>query len=219
MVNKVLNEIDAKSKGLRIREIRKATYLGLKAFAQKYGFNYGTLKSWEHGLHGGLPLKRASELIEAFKNEGINCCIEWLIYGKGDPPSNLISFVTLEKSDNVGNEQYRINKELEDFYQYYKNATHITVTDDALYPIFMEGDIVAGIKKYAKDIEKTINLNCIVQIEGEETPLLRNVGLGSKKNTYTLACKNPKTKVKQLVTEDIIIVSSAPVVWLRRENF
>lgn len=220
VVNLIPSKPDAKSKGLRIREARKATFLGLKAFAQKYGFNYGTLKSWEHGLHGGLPPRRASEIVEALQNEGINCSVEWLIYGNGEAPSNLISFISSsEKLDHIDNEQQRINKELEDFYLYYQNATHLIVDDDALYPAFLAGDIVAGVKKYTKDVRTTINLDCIVQIENEKQPLLRNVCQGSKKDLYTLICKNPNTSIKQTVLYDVRLISSAPVIWLRRESF
>jgi hypothetical protein len=217
-INTILDPSDAKAKGLRLKEVRKATYLGVTAFSHKYGFNYGTLKSWEHGLHGGLPPKRAHEIIAALKNEGIICNFEWLVYGAGEKFYHINS-PHIKQQQNVNTtdtEELHINTELSNFYQFYQEATHLTVSDDALYPTFQIGDLVAGIKKYDKEIKKTVNFDCIVQIIGEKEPLLRNVRYGSEKDHYNLIASNATSK--QTTLYDVELISSAPIIWLRRKS-
>jgi HTH-type transcriptional regulator, cell division transcriptional repressor len=217
--NIILDLSSAKAKGLRLKEIRKATYLGVTAFSQKYGFNYGTVQSWEHGLHGGLPPRRAYEIISALKNEGIICSFEWLVYGTGEKFYHINTSPAKAPLNNATDtEELHINNELTNFYQHYQEATHLTVADDALHPIYRIGDLVAGVKKYDKEIRKTINLDCIVQIIGEKELLLRNVRPGSEKEHYNLICLNPNTTTQLPLLCNVELLSAAPIIWLRRKN-
>jgi transcriptional regulator with XRE-family HTH domain len=208
------------AKGKRLKALREKTFLNQSAFAEKYSLNPNTYKSWELGRHGGLPLKRSCEIIQALKNEGIDCTVDWLIYGKGAEPlfTHKISEppATYENS-KITTEEQRINQELESFCNYYPLAQYLKVEDDGLYPFFYIGDLVAGIKHYDRDIRKVINLDCIVQIMGEERLLLRTVCQGTTKDTYNLVCKNPNTTVKQQVLFDVKLFTAAPIVWIRRK--
>jgi|GEM_PF-1142928 len=255
-----LSDTSAKAKGKRLKIARELTYLGLTAFAKKHDFNYGTLKSWEFGLHGGLPPKRVFDVLRSLQMEGIVCSYEWLVYGIGEEPyRSRISFVDRFSYDRVvperddetsivvdpqvrtapakyeneaaaikqqGNsnqgisEEQRIAEELEDFCRYYQDVAFLVVDDDALYPIFQHGDLIAGVKYYGKDMRKVANQDCIVQVVGEygSEQLLRNVIYsGATKDKYTLVCKNHHATVAKPVLYEVQLISAAPVVWLRRK--
>lgn len=72
--------------GLRITELRLKTHLTRRMFALRHGFSPGTLQNWECGRYQGLSMAAAESLITAFKREGIQCSLEWLLHGKGQQP-------------------------------------------------------------------------------------------------------------------------------------
>jgi hypothetical protein len=212
----------AQAKGARLREARKLTFLGLAAFAQKYGFNSGTLKSWEHGLHGGLPTKRANEITIALQKEGIMCTVEWLMHGIGIAPTQLSAAGSLKEefslSGTKDHENVQIQEELALFCQHCQDPVYFIVEDDAICPQYNIGDIVAGVKKYAKEMRSIVNLDCILQIFGETKPIFRTVCQGTQKDLYTLICKNPDTTTKPAVNYDVKLIWAAPIIWFRRKN-
>ena len=79
---------DPSLKGKRVRSARMLTGLTRKKFEEKYKIHENTLKSWESPKQSqqGLTEKGAKRLIEALKNESINCTVEWLMTGAGHGP-------------------------------------------------------------------------------------------------------------------------------------
>jgi HTH-type transcriptional regulator, cell division transcriptional repressor len=215
-------DLTPKAKGLRLKKAITSSFLGSKAFSQKYGFNYATLKSWLSGLHGGIPMRRAVGIAKALEAERIGCNPEWIMYGIGQEPYHIDTNNSRQLSptfpSKTDTEEQRIAKELDDFCQYYKNAVYLTVADDGLFPCYRQGDLVAGIKYFEKDIRKLVNLDCIVQLEGDDTLLLRNICQGTTKDTYTLACRNKDSTAKKAVLYDVKLISAAPVIWVRRQT-
>ncbi len=100
------------NQGQRIRDLRKKTRLSRRAFAEKYGIPAGTLQNWENERYsGGLTQKAINELIAAFKAEGLDCSVEWLLYGKGHRPFEQSPLVSDDSSEQAIINETRINAE------------------------------------------------------------------------------------------------------------
>ncbi len=77
------------AQGNRVKYLRKITHLSRRAFALKHGISPGTLQNCEDGRYlGGLTDKMAQTLILAFRTEGIECELNWLLYGEGQEPQH-----------------------------------------------------------------------------------------------------------------------------------
>ena len=76
----------AKKRASRLKSLREMTGLSRNDFHKRYGIPRGTLQNWESARFGGLTMKGAKNIIRAFTAEGINCDIDWLLYGTGSSP-------------------------------------------------------------------------------------------------------------------------------------
>lgn len=113
--------------GLRITELRQKTHLTRRMFALRHNFSPGTLQNWECGRYQGLSMGAAESLLAAFKREGIQCSLEWLLHGKGQEPSfhGIITsnsqahplIIEAEKNAHI----FELNDK---FYQAVKNGRH-----------------------------------------------------------------------------------------------
>jgi ankyrin repeat protein len=90
------NKLLGSEQGTRIKYLRKITHLTRRAFALKHKLSPGTLQNCEDGRYHGLTQKTALKLITAFKAEGIDCELEWLLFGEGIEPIH--SFKTTSPS-------------------------------------------------------------------------------------------------------------------------
>jgi len=193
--------ITAKAKGRRLQHLRKLAGLSRQQLCDAYTFNRRTLKSWELGDYKGIPATSAKKVLKAYLQEGIQCELEWLMYGTGHPP--------------VLNQKNQILRDLETFRQNNTNSIDLLVNDDSMEPCFYPGDYVAGIKRTDEEIKPLLRLNCIVETEDQQI-LLRKLDTGSKENHYTISCLNPNTKTSS--HKDIKLKSAAQVIWMRREE-
>jgi len=207
-------------RGYRLRHLRKALRLSRSALSEKSKndtgeISEGSIKNWEYGRYGGLTEKGAKKLIHAFKQEGLDCTLEWLLYGLGEDP---ISFFTLLKhtsQKSSASTETIIAQELKIFYQLNKYPVDGIINDDALAPMLLPGDHVAGSRYFDQDINLTIGYPCIVQTHTGNL-LVRVVKKGNQDGLFTLESTNPNTTASQAIIENIKLFSSAPILWIRK---
>lgn len=211
------------ARAARLKRLRNMANLSKKDLCEQGEININTLIGWEVARYGGLPQKGAEKVLVALSKSGIQCSTEWLMHGVGKGPSLLTDFdaATQESMDNTervstDEEDQKIIEELLVFKKHYKNAADLCVADDGMSPFYLLGDYVAGIKRFKKDIETTIGLNCIVRLD-DGTILLRRLRKGSKPDLYSLYCINNETSAEPNLN-NIVLVSAAPVIWFRRKD-
>lgn len=198
----------------RMRELREWYRLPREAFVP-YGIATTSMQNWETVRYeSGLTTKGAKRLVQAYLAMGIPVTEEWLMYGVGASP---FPAAKINESSIVGAvpivEEAKIAQELRLFHQLNMNAVDLIVPDDAMSPVFLSGDWVAGIRYFDDNIEKTVGYLCIVQtLDGHV--LVRELRQGSEKNRYLLATVD--SKVPEI--SDVLLFSSAPVIWVRRKS-
>ncbi|WP_457767039.1 helix-turn-helix domain-containing protein [Coxiella burnetii] len=179
------------------------TKLSRREFAKKSGIANTTLQHWEDGEKHTLPEKSVRRFIKALLNLGVHCSYDWLMHGKGPAPQYAGHVIFQE--------------ELTLFLSRNKNTVHLVVSDDAMEPRFVQGEVVAGVRVYGKEIEKLIGLDCIVLVQGGDL-LLRTILKGDVEGYYHLGYTNPKTTASKPFLYNIELVNAAPVIWARRNS-
>lgn len=226
----VADLLDQKStpeaRGKRLKSLRMMAGLSRKALEDKYGLSASTMQSWEDAKAGGLTEKGAKRAIDVFRQEGIRCAVDWLLYGIGLPPQlsdKLFQHQTQVDEEGGtdgkvgGSEERAIVNELLAFRQHNPDAVEFIVADDGMSPFYTKGDYVAGKRRYHNDIEKLVGLDCIIETKENEV-ILRRLKAGSYNGTFTLICINPSTTVNEYACHDRELLSAAPVIWHRRKD-
>jgi transcriptional regulator with XRE-family HTH domain len=223
----VADILDQKStpeaRGKRLKSLRMMAGLSRKALEDKYDVSASTMQSWEDAKAGGLTEKGAKRGIEVFRQEGIRCTVDWLLYGIGLPPQlsdklfqQQIKLQAFEDRVEITEERAIVN-ELLAFRQHNPDAVEFIVPDDGMAPLYRKGDYVAGKRRYNEAIGNVLGMDCIVETKENEV-LLRRLKLGSQPNVYTLICLNPDANVTEYALHDREILCAAPVIWLRRKD-
>lgn len=209
----------SKARGKRLYYLRKELLrLSRESFGEKHNIPVASLKNWEQARYTGLTERGAKKLIPAFQQEGINCTLEWLLYGIGEnPASPFPSLNQLLNTPATTNESI-IAQELRLFHQLNDSAVDCIVTDNGMAPCILVGDHVAGKRYFGQDIEHTVGLPCIVQTLTGEV-LVRLVKKGSYTERFTLQCTNTNTAISQPLIENVQLFSVAPILWIRRKDF
>lgn len=211
----------SRDKGKRLQQAREMVRFNRKEAAKIAGVSSHTYKGWEVGKYGGLPEKRAKKLLPVFEAEGLQCSLEWLMYGLGDEPKKVRGYKAKEEPKNYAAKideasvEKRIKDELALFCKHASNPLYLTLDDDAMLPQFLFGDVVAG-EIVPKRIYKTlVGESCIVQLKTGEI-LLRKLQFGAEKNHYDLICVNSNTR-KPFCLPNVEIANLAVILWLRRK--
>lgn len=205
------------ARGKRLKTLRKLTDLTREAIAKRYAISASTLRSWEDGKATGLTEQGARRIIDAFKREGIQCNIGWLMYGKGNQPFFKIGVTEPSPTITVIDDDKDITNELNYFIQHHPHAAYFVVQDDAMEPLYCKGDYIAGNQRYGKAIDELVGKNCIVETKTGDK-YVRFLRQGSKPNVYHLFCINQNTQVKFPVLYDVSLLSAAPVIWYRKKD-
>lgn len=212
-------ESSAEARSKRLKILREMTGLSRDLIRKRYGIARGTLQNWESARFGGLTNKGARIIIRAFQAEGIHCTLQWLLHGIGADPEFATPTITIDISTNSDINEAELNDitaELLCFRNNNPNAIDLVVTDDSLTPYYRPGDFVAGNRYYRDNIEKTVDRICILQTL-EHGTLLRYLRYGDEPNQYHLLTLNPTSnQVRRSVLYNVEIISSAPVLWMRR---
>lgn len=195
-----------------------------REFEKKHHISANTLQGWEQGKNP-LSEKGARRIIEAFKNEGLICSIEWLLEGTGMPPRpyEMISSGVREALEEDAalaelnlHEEEAIYQETQLFKQNNPNAIIISVVDDSMEPYFSIGDYIGGIRLQEEKIKQFIGNTCIVELE-DHSIIPRFLYAGLREDLYTLSCTNPKTTAPTINYYNVKIINAAPILWHRRK--
>ncbi len=212
------------SRGKRLKSLRMMAGLSRKALEDKYDVSASTMQSWEDAKAGGLTEKGAKRAIEVFRQEGIRCNVDWLLFGIGTPPqlSDKLFQKQVQLQDVIEGrveiaEERAIVNELLAFRQHNPDAVEFIMPDDGMTPLYRKGDYVAGKRRYNEAINNVLGMDCIIETKENEV-LLRRLKPGSQAGLYTLICLNPEACVTEFALHDREILSAAPVIWLRRKD-
>ena len=97
------------SRAERIRYVREDVLkLTRTQLSRRSKIPFSSLQNWEQGRNLGLTEAGARRLVAAFREEGIDCTVEWLLYNIGEKPLSPFSKKTmkqlLKSPDDEGNE-------------------------------------------------------------------------------------------------------------------
>jgi hypothetical protein len=175
---------DAKIIGARFRSARSLVpNLNRKMFCEKYDINRYTMQSWENGLHVSKG-KNIEKFIEALAKEGVVCTSSWLIEGKGEPARTLYtnSSTALNPKNSplpefltakTGQDPKFIEQLLSLSQNLGLDLVAHRVSDDAMAPKFLSGEVVLGQKiSFVKDLAH--QKYCIIKLNPEHM-ILRKV--------------------------------------------
>lgn len=207
-------DVDAIARGERAKLLRTKLRLSRPDCVRKFNIPIGSLQTWEEAWQGGLTKKGAKRLIEAYAQEGLICSLEWLYDGIGPSPifSHKEVIVVLDEEEKPRTNE-DIQQELILFHKHNENAVDTIISDDALAPHFLKGDLVAGVRFFDKDLEKAIGSLCIVEtVSGDK--LIGYLEIGNISHNYSLF--NSKNAEKKLIKENLKLFWAAPIIWTRR---
>ena len=144
---------DYRTSGNRFRLLRGMAQLTRKALADVAGCNPRSILYWEQNTaeEATIGAKSLRLLIEAFRNQGIECSGEWLLTGTGSPPrlvSTLVPVVSVEKKSDermTAVTDASREEEIQHFLVHHPSAVTLTVKDLTMAPFLLVGDIVGGI--------------------------------------------------------------------------
>jgi DNA-binding transcriptional regulator YiaG len=202
---------EVKNRGKRIKYLRKLLRYSARAFCEKCQAPESTLKSWEQGRFTGLTTDGALRIIAACEKEGLDCTLDWLLYGEGDAPQlkkPLFAGAFLPSSTVSP-----LTQELRLFHQLHTDVIDTIVNDEAMEPFFTKDDHVAGIRYFGDDIKKLLGLNCIMQLQSGEI-IVRKLASVDKDGNYTLTSLN--TKFNPNIIKNASIFSAAYIIWTRK---
>ena len=212
------------SRGKRVRLVRAMTGLTIAEFASRINLSRGAVLGWENAKVGGLTEKGAEKIVNLAEEFDIACGSIWLMHGIGEPPTFLSNPEPgMIKEDNPPIYSTKpakstfpeaIKDEANFFQKKHSDSIAIQIKDDCMLPFFAEGDIVAGIKHYAADIETFIGKRCIVETYDKQI-LVRKITAKSGKNKFNLAGTNIDSSVKNCFLNDVLLKSATPIIWIR----
>lgn len=213
-------EASAEARGARVRRIRNMANLTRLQLCEYSGININSLKGWEIGRYGGLTWSGAEKIINQTIKQGVQCTVDWLMYGIGVGPSAQSGFTdnTIPPLTSVStqDEDDKIAQELSLFREHYSNAVDFIVSDDGMSPVYQRGEYVAGVCLTPQQIDTVIGTMCIVQMENGDI-LLRQLLKGSEPNSYTLICLN-MAQITEPVLPNVKVLKVAPVIFHRKKQ-
>ena len=214
-----------KAKAYRIKQARLlAGYKTAKAFSIEHTINLDTLKSWESAKNP-LTEKGAKIIANSLYLEGLNCTIEWLLQGRGSPPTiwkpnlsqkidltskaNLLASIYIEQESNI-------IKEIEFFKSVNKNSIVILSNDDGMEPFYYIGDYVGGIPIDFQSMPYDLNFDCII-LTADNLFLIRRVRrANNSSDLFDFTCTNFKTSCFPTMQKNVSLKLVAPILWQRK---
>lgn len=206
----------------RVRQLRNMANMTREQLCQDGNIAMASLKRWELGYYGGLPVDGAKKIIECTSRKGIVCSLEWLLHEVGQSPlidmqfrnqSPLLKSIETTKSKKLlplREEEHLIINELLLFRQHHAHAIDLKINDDGLFPKYQINDYVAGICVPRKHFHSLLCQDCIIQIQSGQM-LLRNLRRSVKKDCYNLVCTNEQTTVQEPILYEIEVTMAAVI--------
>lgn len=201
-----------KARAYRLSILRKMAGLRLIELSQKYDIGYTTVRQWEKG-QSPLSTRGAKLIVEAMRQEGIECTPSWLLLGSGNPPTyiNQQTVTPLPGAPIV-------EQEIALFRNSHLNALILEIHDDAMHPFLSPGDRVGGVCLEKSEFDLMDGQYCIVESEADGcicrwTQKIPNTDL------FNFQCLNLSTKLKNPVAlKTNKIIKAAPMIRLWKQQ-
>lgn len=77
------------ARGKRLAELRDMLGFNRAQFSRAFDFGHSTIDHWEKATTGsspGINKRNASRIVRAVETKGLIVALDWLLYGKGNPP-------------------------------------------------------------------------------------------------------------------------------------
>lgn len=174
------------ARGERLRQARKLARLTLKAMSETGDINFNTLCGWEIGRHSGLTVKGAKKVVDCLAREGIDCALNWLLHGIGDPPSTRITHMI---SPALNEMTEFLPKQIEVFQLQYPDFLSVILPDNTMLPHYAKGDFVAG-KPLPIQKLKLANGKVIIAKLANDEVLVRQLIIDTATGTCSLMASN-----------------------------
>lgn len=209
MTGKSKKEI-AKERGERLRQFRERTGLPRAYFEEKFGISQSSIRAWEVGVNA-LSEKKAAHLARIFTFLGVKVGVKDLMYGEEltQPPK------PQDRRENFLDQAAQIYLEIDFFKKNVFNYSLLKVPDLCMYPHFLEGDMVGGIKTHFQpDI---LGKFCIIETEKGDRKL-RKIIENKHENIFLVGLTNMDEKTSEPPLEEIHLEAMAPVtrIWRLR---
>ena len=75
--------------GERLKRLRNMAGLSISKLAEEAKLDRTSISFWEHAKRNIISTNSAEKILEAIKKYNVNCTLQWLMTGAGDPPQLL----------------------------------------------------------------------------------------------------------------------------------
>lgn len=212
----------------RLRRLRSMTGLNQENFARACSIGLSTLKNYEAAIMQGLSEKAAIKIIEGVYNIGVQCSLDWLLYGNGELPKLLYlnpdEQDTFEREVTIQSHSIRprtnveaIEAEFDVFYKMHANGVVIQIDDSSMEPKYEIGDWVGGNFLLSDEINNAINKDCIIKLSDEKL-IVRHLTSSNEADLYNAYCLSPTANVKHPPLLNIKVIAAAPIIRVWRKE-
>lgn len=218
---RILTDQEIAEKAKRLIYLIEFSRINRKDLCQDTGIKPDTLYRWMSGGLQGIGPTGAASLLAKLREFGVICSEEWLLTGEGTLPYRSLPLSEpAASSPQHPDKPYPENllafdKEIKFFHENNFGAMGLFLKDNAMQPVFMRGDYVAGIR--SSQFEKLFGEFCIVQLDSGDFLACRFEG-GSEKGLFTLLCLSP-TESRPLVLLNQKVTIAARIIWRRSPSF
>ena len=213
---RILTEQEIAEKAKRLIHLIEFSQINRKDLCQDTGIKSDTLYRWMHGRLQGIGSTGAVSLLAKLREVGVICSEDWLLTGEGRPPFRASASSVMQGTDALDSEGLlALDKEIKFFHENNPGSMGHFLKDNALQPVFMKGDYVAGIRTF--QIEKVLGEFCVVQLDNGDVLSCR-LEAGSDKDSFTLLSLVP-TESRPLVLLNQKVIAVARIIWRRCQNF
>lgn len=209
-------EISLSQRGARLRLLRNIAGLTQAKFSEICDVSEPSIRLWEKSQATILSEKGAAKIIHGLKNMGIDCSLNWLLSGIGEPPMTHLSaaLTTQVETDEQTISFGSLQPEITLFSKSHSNSLITIVEDSAMEPILQKNDIVGGIKLYGEAMAHGVNKICIVE-DANKNIFVRKIITNLSKHFFRLGITNLNINATEAPIIDAKLLSLAIVarVW------
>ena len=136
---------------------------------------------------------------------------------EGTPPGPVLNSARGERQSPLSATpiKHQIDREIALLEEHIAELCVTQVSDDAMAPLFQEGDFVAGPRLSLEEATPFLNEPAIVQLPNQPL-LVRKVIAGTQAGQLTLVSLNQATRVAVPNLYNVAPDMIAPIVWMRR---
>lgn len=224
--NKIETPLEIQERANRLKFLRKLAHLSMKEFAQHCNLGLTTINYWEQG-YSSITERGARKVCKAMREEGIECSALWLMTGYGEQPKIIdasklskLNYKTIEslsrqtineRKSDYPMENIEIKEELALFKKNYPEHLVFLIDNESMKPLYSPGELVAGKKLTAKNMELAHGADCIVELEGKKL-LIRRVKIAQASNSFDLYVINSDSSLDFPPLRNIKTLSLAPII-------